>query len=58
MDDNDNELRRTVGRRLRLARRLLELTQQEVADDAGVPAAWSCSSSRERTASTSTGCAG
>lgn len=36
MDDNDNELRRTVGRRLRLARKLVELTQQQVADTAGV----------------------
>lgn len=36
MDDNDKELRRTVGRRLRLARRLVELTQQEVATAAGV----------------------
>lgn len=36
MDDNDKELRRTVGRRLRLARKLLDLTQQDVADAAGV----------------------
>ena len=36
MDDNEDELRRTVGRRLRLARKLDELTQQEVADAAGV----------------------
>jgi transcriptional regulator with XRE-family HTH domain len=36
MDDNEDELRRIVGRRLRLARRLVELTQQEVATAAGV----------------------
>jgi len=36
MVDNDKELRRTVGRRLRLARQIVELTQQQVADDAGV----------------------
>lgn len=36
MDDNEKELRRTVGRRLRLARRLVELTQEEVAAAAGV----------------------
>lgn len=36
MDDNEDELRRTVGRRLRLARQIVELTQQQVADAAGV----------------------
>lgn len=36
MDDNEDELRRAVGRRLRLARKLVELTQQDVADAAGV----------------------
>lgn len=36
MDDTDKDLRRTVGRRLRLARKLVELTQQQVADTAGV----------------------
>jgi transcriptional regulator with XRE-family HTH domain len=36
MDDNEKELRRAVGRRLRLARRLVELTQEEVAAAAGV----------------------
>jgi transcriptional regulator with XRE-family HTH domain len=36
MDDNEMELRRAVGRRLRLARRLVELTQEEVATAAGI----------------------
>ena len=36
MDDNEDELRRIVGRRLLLARRLVEMTQQEVATAAGV----------------------
>jgi transcriptional regulator with XRE-family HTH domain len=36
MDDTEKELRRAVGRRLRSARRLVELTQEEVATAAGV----------------------
>jgi transcriptional regulator with XRE-family HTH domain len=36
MDDNEKELRRAVGRRPRLVRQIVELTQQQVADAAGV----------------------
>lgn len=36
MDQDEKELRRTVGRRLRLARRAAELTQEQVATAAGV----------------------
>jgi transcriptional regulator with XRE-family HTH domain len=36
MDDNENELRRTIGKRLRLARLVAELTQDQVATAAGV----------------------
>lgn len=36
MDHNEDELRRIVGRRLRFARRVAELTQDEVAAAAGV----------------------
>lgn len=36
MDQDEKELRRTVGRRLRLARRVADLTQEQVAAAAGV----------------------
>jgi len=36
MDHNEHELRRTVGRRLRLARKLADLTQDQIAAQAGV----------------------
>jgi transcriptional regulator with XRE-family HTH domain len=36
MNDEEKELHRLVGRRLRLARKIVELTQQQVADAAGV----------------------